>query len=109
MPHLRKSSTAYDPSRGLLGRVGHSLLLYTHTAMSEGWKDGRFELFKCPLCGDSRYVEVRVQRPGGQWYVTPFLQCVGCTVMFRDPVSFSGSRVPNDPKTGGMRPIGRYG
>jgi len=77
--------------------------------MSEGWKNGRFELFKCPLCGDERYVEVRVQRPGGQWYVTPFLQCVGCTVMFRDPVRFSGMCIRPDVDSSGMRMVGRYG
>jgi hypothetical protein len=74
--------------------------------MSEGWKDGRFELFKCPLCGDGRYVEVRVQRPSGIWYVTPFLQCVGCTVMFRDPVSFSGMCIRSESKTSDMRLLG---
>jgi hypothetical protein len=77
--------------------------------MTDYWSNGHFKLFRCPLCGDGRYVEVRVQRPSGNWYVTPFLQCVGCTVMFRDPVSFSGSRVPNDPGTADMRPAGRYG
>ena len=26
----------------------------------------------------------------GNRYVTPFYECFGCSVMFRDPVSFSG-------------------
>lgn len=66
--------------------------------MSEGWKDGRFGLFRCPVCGDRSYVPVRVQRPGGNWYQTPFFQCVGCTTMFMDPVCFSGRmvRLPGD-------------
>ena len=50
-----------------------------------------------------------MQRPGGQWYVTPFLQCVGCTVMFRDPVSFSGMCIRPDVNTSDMRMVGQYG
>ena len=57
--------------------------------MSEGWKNGYWELFKCPLCGSTKYVEVRVQRPNGMWYTTAFYQCFHCTVMFRDPVLFT--------------------
>jgi DNA-directed RNA polymerase subunit M/transcription elongation factor TFIIS len=61
--------------------------------MSDGWKDGYWERFKCPLCGSTKYVEVRVKRPSGRWYTTPFYKCFECTVMFDDPVSFSQSRV----------------
>jgi hypothetical protein len=78
-------------------------------SMSDGWKNGRFELFRCRICGDREYVEVRVQRPSGNWYVTSFFQCVGCTAMFRDPISFSGTRPRNDSKTAEMRPQGQYG
>lgn len=49
--------------------------LYAYPDMSDGWNNGRWELFRCPLCGSAKYVEVRVQRPSGQWYVTPFYQC----------------------------------
>jgi hypothetical protein len=41
------------------------------------------------VCGSNKYVEVRVQRPGGNWYTTPFYQCFHCTVMFKDPISFT--------------------
>ena len=43
-----------------------------------------------------------MQRPSGIWYVTPFYECVGCSVMFRDPVSFSMCFHP-DVKTSEMR------
>ena len=67
--------------------------------MSEGWKNGRWERFKCPQCGSGRYAEVRVQRPGtGNWYVTPFFQCFECTVMFTDPVLFT--RCSSEPQPG---------
>ena len=61
--------------------------------MSEGWKNGCWELFECPLCGSRKYVEVCVQRPSGLWYTTPFYQCFSCSVMFRDPVLFTRCRV----------------
>ena len=61
--------------------------------MSAGWKNGQWELFKCPICGCKDYVPVKVQRPSGTWYTTPFYECFGCSVMFRDPVSFCGSRL----------------
>ena len=57
--------------------------------MPNGWKDGYWELFKCPLCDGRKYVEVRVQKPNGHWYRTEFFQCFTCSVMFRDPVLFS--------------------
>ena len=60
--------------------------------MSEGWKNGRWAAFKCPLCGSGQYVEVRVQKPNGHWYKTEFLQCAHCSVMFRDPVMFTQCR-----------------
>jgi hypothetical protein len=71
-----------------------------------GWKNGYWELFKCPLCGSSKYVEVRVQRPSGHWYTTAFYQCFSCSVMFRDPVLFSKCMVStaNDECT----PAGAY-
>jgi hypothetical protein len=57
--------------------------------MSEGWKNGYWEAFKCPLCRSTKYVEMRVQRPGGKWYTTPFYKCFHCSVMFHDPQLFS--------------------
>jgi len=69
--------------------------------MSEGWKNAHWEAFKCPLCGSKKYVAVRVQRPGGQWYVTPFYECFHCSVMFRDPHLFSQCHAPeDDPRRG---------
>jgi hypothetical protein len=68
-------------------------MLYTYTAMTEGWNNGKWALFKCPLCGSNGYVEVRVQKPNGHWYITEFYQCCHCSVMFRDPVLFTQCRV----------------
>jgi hypothetical protein len=48
--------------------------------VSEGWKNGRWTLFKCPLCGSESYVQVRVQKPIGDWYLTEFFQCFDCSV-----------------------------
>jgi transcription elongation factor Elf1 len=66
--------------------------------MSEGWKNGYWALFKCPLCGSTKYVEVRAKKPNGHWYTTDFYECVHCTVMFHDPVSFARCRVPGVQK-----------
>jgi transcription elongation factor Elf1 len=57
--------------------------------MSEGWKKGYWEHFKCPLCGSTKYVEVRVQKTNGHSYTTEFYQCFHCTVMFHDPQLFA--------------------
>ena len=81
-------------------------MLYSYTAVAEGWKDGRFERFKCPVCGDRRYVEVRVQRPGELWYVTPFYECR----LHRD-VPRSGQLLRmrfHAPSTDQMLPEGAY-
>ena len=53
------------------------------------WKDGVFQGFRCPICRTESYVPVRVKRPNGNWYVTPFYQCFGCSAMFTDPVQFT--------------------
>ena len=77
------------------------------------WKNGRYTLFCCPLCGGSKYVEVRVQRPNGHWYTTAFYECFHCSVMFRDPVSFTRCQVDtlNDERTpgGAHGSTGHYG
>ena len=41
-------------------------------AFCEGWENGRWTRFKCPLCGSTSYVQVRVQKPNGDWYLTEF-------------------------------------
>jgi hypothetical protein len=74
--------------------------------MSDGWEDGYWESSKCPLCGSKRHVEVRVKRPTGSWYTTSFCKCLGCTVMFDDPASFSPCRVKADVSVG--PPTGLY-
>jgi hypothetical protein len=66
--------------------------------MSEGWKNGYWALFKCPLCGSTKYIQVRVKKPNGHWYTTEFYECCSCSVMFRDPVSFARCRVPGVEK-----------
>jgi hypothetical protein len=70
------------------------------------WKNGYWELFKCPLCGSAKYVEVRVQRPSGHWYTTAFYQCFGCSTMFRDPVLFTKCKV--DTANVELRPTAVY-
>ena len=74
--------------------------------MSQGWKNGYWALFECPLCGSKKYVEVRVQRPSGYWYTTPFYQCFTCSVMFRDPVLFTRCKI--DTANDDLRPRSVY-
>lgn len=52
--------------------------------------------FCCPLCNCSKFVRVRVRRPNGDWYVTEFYECFGCSVMFTDPEKFSGNILAGD-------------
>jgi hypothetical protein len=61
--------------------------------MSQGWENGTFSAFRCPLCGSTQYVEVRVRKPSGHWYVTEFYKCFHCSVMFKDPVLFTQCQV----------------
>jgi transcription elongation factor Elf1 len=49
--------------------------LYILTGMDDAWRRGIYTRFKCPLCGSRKYVQVRVQKPNGNWYVTEFYQC----------------------------------
>ena len=46
--------------------------------------------FVCPICKSDRYESVFVRRPGrgDELYRTEFLECAGCTVMFRDQKRF---------------------
>ena len=57
--------------------------------MSEGWVNGHWAAFKCPLCGSRSYVPVRIQKANGHWYTTASYQCFHCSVVFRDPVLFT--------------------
>lgn len=46
--------------------------------------------FRCPICRSSTFQAVSVRRGVGQpEYQTEFLQCTGCSVMFRDAVKFT--------------------
>lgn len=67
------------------------------------WRNGYWSLFVCPLCGSKKYVQIRVQKPSGHWYTTPFYQCFTCSVMFRDPVLFTKCEVDmlNEERTPG--------
>jgi hypothetical protein len=40
--------------------------------------------FNCPLCGATEAFVTCVPRANGETYATAFLECSGCTVMFRD-------------------------
>lgn len=81
-------------------------MLYAYTAMSQGWRNGYWETFTCPLCTSKKYVEVRVQRPSGHWYTTPFYECFSCSVMFRDPVLFTKCKA--DTANDELRPDAVY-
>lgn len=52
--------------------------------------------FRCQVCGCEKYVQVRVRRPSGDWYVTAFYECFACSVMFLDPEKFSDPRGAGD-------------
>ncbi len=52
--------------------------------------------FRCRACGCDRYVPVEARRDGN-WVRTPFYRCCGCSVMFHDPLDFSGLRT-DDPE-----------
>jgi len=56
--------------------------------MSE-WRNGLWDGFQCPICRSEKYVQVTVKRRDGNWYTTEFYKCVGCSVMFTDPVDFT--------------------
>jgi len=70
----------------LVGQAEFHRIPYIITAM---WRSGKYEKFRCPLCGSPGYMEVRVRKSNGNWYTTEFFQCAHCTVMFRDPVLFT--------------------
>jgi hypothetical protein len=58
--------------------------------------------FRCPVCGCTQYVQVRVRRSSGDWYVTSFYECFACSVMFLDPEKFSraaGDGVDRSPRS----------
>lgn len=75
--------------------------------MAEGWKHGFFTRFECPLCGSARYREARVPKVSGKGlYVTPFLECLGCSLMFRDPVLLTRCEV--DTRNDGRTPGGAH-
>jgi hypothetical protein len=58
--------------------------------------------FNCPLCGSTQAFVVCVPRPNGVMYATAFLECGGCTVMFRDVQRFMWltrhHKDPTDPR-----------
>lgn len=62
--------------------------------------------FRCPICHADRFVPVQVRRPDGNWYRTEFHECVGCSVMFTDPVKFAGNLVAGDGKDRAPRRFG---
>ena len=40
--------------------------------------------FRCPICRSTLYTAVKVQTASGQWKTTSLLECLGCSVVFRD-------------------------
>jgi len=53
--------------------------------------------FRCPICRSGMFQDVTVTRESGKEYRTDFLQCAGCSVMFRDAVKFTKFE-PSTPK-----------
>lgn len=56
--------------------------LRSNPAMASVWK--------CRLCGFSRYHRVTVLRRNGARYETSFYACSGCSAMFLNPTIFDG-------------------
>jgi hypothetical protein len=58
--------------------------------------------FVCPICGTQQYEQVIVTLPSGGTRMTPFFACLGCRILFLDPVRFADRRryVPGE----GMSP-----
>ena len=62
--------------------------------------------FRCPICRSTLYTVVKVQTASGQWRTTSLLECLGCSVVFRDalkltafdPNGFQQAGVPNTPR-----------
>ncbi len=46
-------------------------------------------VFRCGVCGNSKYQRVAVDRPNGGKYLTSFYRCLICSVMFLDPEAFT--------------------
>ncbi len=67
-----------------------------------GKQTDRLSAFNCPLCGSTQAFVVCVPKPNGETYATAFLECSGCTVMFRDVQRFmwliKHQKDPTDPR-----------
>ena len=50
-------------------------------------------MFTCPICNAYNYRRIVVTTTRGP-YETKFYECVGCSVMFLDPQTFSVGRTP---------------
>lgn len=64
------------------GRTRSPLVLYIRTAMPP-------DRFRCPICRSTLYTVVKVQGASGQWRATSLLECLGCSVVFRDPLKLT--------------------
>ena len=61
--------------------------------------------FRCPICRSTLYTVVKVQTASGQWRATSLLECLGCSVVFRDaqkltafdPNGYQQAGVPHAP------------
>lgn len=58
--------------------------------------------FNCPLCGATEAFVTCVPKANGEMYATAFMECSGCTVMFRDVRRFmwliKRHKDPRDPR-----------
>lgn len=48
--------------------------------------------FECPICVSDAFDRVVVFRSDGSRYETDFCFCLGCSIMFFDPICLTGAR-----------------
>lgn len=63
-----------------------------------------FAAFRCPVCNSTAYARTTITRPSGTTYLTPFFECLGCTLMFRHPGRFARLGVPIRRWAGDVEP-----
>ena len=63
--------------------------------------------FRCPICRATLYTVVKVKMPSGQWRETSLLECLGCSVVFRDAVKLTAFEPDGYQHAGTPREPGR--
>ena len=62
--------------------------------------------FRCPICRSTLYTVVKVRTASGQWRESSLLECLGCSVVFRDAAKLTafepdGYQHAGTPREGG--------